>query len=188
MAKKVSKLAYRYANALRNAATSGSAAGDIQALRNLSDKLLALSSMWERDPKFSASMLNPMFKREERIHALVEVAKLVAFPDSAIGFLHVLVKRDRLSALPEIAIAFKSLVDETAGVIRVDVVTASDIEETERREIGEVLARKLKGDLEFSWSVDKTLIGGIMVSYSGKVLDGSLRGKLAQFERILLAS
>lgn len=87
----------------------------------------------------------------------------------------VLLARDRmLKKVDAIIREFEKTVKKADGVIELDVTTA--------RKIGDTLNQKLKqvfGDkTEITESVDKEIMGGVIVRTGGEILDASLKTQL----------
>ena len=189
MAKKVGKLANRYAKALLGAVERElGSSGSPSPAQKASASLTEFSHIWSDDRTFSVSIQNPMFEKGERMNALVEVAKKAGLEDILVRFLRVVFERDRIALLPEIAAAFAEQADESAGLLQVEVTTAREVAADEKATIEKSLVEQLKGSLRFTWKQDAGILGGLVVRYGGKVLDGSLSGKLARLEGKLRAS
>ena len=185
MAKKAGKLATRYARALTAAVEreqGKEGTGSQTAAQRAAAELTAFAKLWQVDAALWAFLGNPMFEKNERANALLEVAKRSGLQDILVRFLQVAFERDRIRYLPEIAESFSQIADAAGGVIQVEVVTARTIKADEQQVIEQGLARQLKGSLKFSWKTDATILGGMVVRYGGKVLDGSLAGRLARIE------
>lgn len=176
----ITKLERRYARALLAAVQRG--AGQ-ESAQQVSAQLLLFADAWERESLLAQSLLNPMFEKGEREKALVELAKRSGMSDIVIRFLQVCFQRDRLDVIPGIAAAFQDEAQRAAGIVPVEVTTAQNISHDEQRMIESTLGAKISGSLRFSWNVDTSLLGGMIVRYQGKVLDGSLTGRLEQIER-----
>lgn len=187
MAKNAGKLASRYARALlRSVQAELGEVGSPTPAQHIARSLDEFADVWKREKEFSGSMLNPMFEKTERSAALLRIAEQAELPELARRFLRVVFERDRIAALPEIAAAFRQQADAAAGVVQVEVVVAKQIDSEEARTIESSLAQQIPGTLEFQWGVDPALIGGLVVKYSGRVLDGSIRGRIERMERNLL--
>lgn len=187
MAKKLGKLANRYAKALFKTLQEDGALPPDQAASLLEH----FAAIWESEAALRNVVLSPMFDIEKRAGVLSTVVKTAGLPDVLQRFLQVLLERDRLAYFPEIAAAFRSVTDEAAGVVKVQVVTARPVSPDERCAIEKNISRQLTAGgvntaAVFSWSEDSSLIGGMIVRYSGQVLDGSIRGRLEKIERGLL--
>jgi F-type H+-transporting ATPase subunit delta len=181
VAKTPGKLANRYAKALLSVVESEGG----KSAQEVAQELTSFADVWNANPKLSDAVINPMFQRGQRLSGLLEIAKTAGLSDLLQRFLRTVFEGDRISALPEIAEAFESIADEAAGVVQVAVTLARDIADDERGAIAEKISQQIEGRLEFSWSTDPDLIGGMLIQYSGNVVDGSLRGRLERIERKL---
>ncbi len=187
MSQNYGKLAQRYAKALLRAVENEQGReGTPTPAQRVAQALAEFAGLWSEVPELSGSLVNPMFAQEERCKALLEIARRAEIPDVAQRFVRLVFERDRIAAFPAIAEAFAELADESAGVQQVVVTVARDISDNESRDIESQLSERIGGNLEFSWSVDPSILGGMVVRYSGKVLDGSLGGKLDRLERQLM--
>ena len=188
MAKHYAKLAQRYAKALMKVVEAEQGvAGSPTPAQQVAAGLGSFADLWRTDRELASSMLNPMFAKDERAAALARLTKEIGLSEVAQRFLNLVFEKDRIVALPEIVDAFVGLADGAAGVVQVQVTVAKELLEQESRDIEARLSQKIGGSLEFSWSVDPKILGGMVVSYSGKVLDGSLGGRLARIERRLMS-
>jgi F-type H+-transporting ATPase subunit delta len=181
MSKRAGKLAKRYARALLRGFTE-----DLTAARKLADELNAFAEKFFAQRELVVSILSPMFDRNERGAALLAVAQSAGLPETGVNFLRTLFERDRLANLREIAAAFRELANAAANVIPVEVVTAQEISKAEADEIANSVAKTLEGSPLFHWSVDPSIIGGMVIKHSGRVVDGSLRGRLERLEQELI--
>ena len=187
MGQNYGKLAQRYANALLRAVESEQGSnGRPTPAQQVAQSLSSFAGLWQEVPEFSGSIVNPMFGQADRRKALLEVARRTALPDVALRFVRLVFERDRIAALPAIAQAFAQLADASAGVQQVEITIAQQVSGDESKDIETQLSRKIGGNLEFSWNIDSSILGGMVVRYSGKVLDGSLGGRLARLERRLM--
>ena len=182
------KLAQRYAKALLKAVIEEQgAAGSPSPAQQLAAPLLAFAALWEQEKELAAAITNPMFGAEDRLKALLKVAEQQNIPDLGRRFLRVLFERERIAALPAVARAFAAAADAMAGVVSVEVIVASDAALGEKQRMEEEMGKRIPGKLRFSWSVDPSLVGGMMIKYQGKNIDGSVRGRLERLEQRLRA-
>jgi len=189
MAKNIGKLAQRYAKALLIAISNElGTEGKPTPAQGIAVALSGFAQAWQDEKEFSGSILNPMFKKGQRLKALLELAKHAGLSDVSQRFLVVVFERDRIAALPEIVAAFSKQADKAAGVVQVEVTVARDLEQNESQQIEQSLGEQIEGELEFSWNVDQALIGGMLVRYGGCVLDGSVSGRLDRIEKKLLGT
>ncbi|MFC1658233.1 F0F1 ATP synthase subunit delta, partial [Candidatus Omnitrophota bacterium] len=67
------------------------------------------------------------------------------------------------------------------GGLRVEAVSAYPLSDGHKQEIEQVIQKRLGGqELEFSFKVDEGIIAGLVLNFSGRVVDGSLSNRLRQ--------
>lgn len=106
-----------------------------------------------------------------------------AFQDRAprlfVHFLHALVAHGRQTLIPEIAQEYHALVDEAEGRMHATVTVAREPDEATRATIATQLSRAFGKQVVPHYSVNPSIIGGIVVRAGDTVLDGSVRRRLA---------
>jgi F-type H+-transporting ATPase subunit delta len=101
-------------------------------------------------------------------------------------FVTELVQNKRLEALPEIAALFEDFRAELEQSAEVSVTTAYALDDAQRQTLVSQLGRKLGRKVAIgSVTVDKTLIGGVVVRSGDIVIDASVRGKLGKLSATL---
>ena len=134
---------------------------------------------------FIALLEAPGLTPEEKQRVVAEV-----LPDAeelAANLLLLLIERRAVSLAPQIAVRFRELVDAHRGIQRVQVASALPLSDDERQRITAELSRMFEGQVRLTEAVDPSLIGGLLVRVGDRVLDGSVRGRLAALKRSLAA-
>lgn len=109
-------------------------------------------------------------------------------PQLFLRFVSVLVDKRRQTLLPEIAEAYRGLVDERMGRVRVQVAISHLPDEALQAEIGNALARRLGRTVIPTFTVDPELLGGLVVKVGDEILDGSVRTRAARLRRAMMAA
>lgn len=99
--------------------------------------------------------------------------------DAGANFVRLLVENRRLNLLPEIVAQYETLKAEAEARVEATAVTAFPLEAAQLKILGEALKRKLGREVNLTTEVDKTLMGGIVIRAGDLVIDGSIRGRLA---------
>ena len=99
--------------------------------------------------------------------------------DQGANFIHLLVDNRRLALLPEIVAQYESLRAEAEARVEATVISAFPLEAAQLDSLGEALKRRLGREVNLTTEVDKTLMGGIVIRAGDLVIDGSVRGRLA---------
>jgi len=102
------------------------------------------------------------------------------------GMLAVLTKNSRLNLLTGIAAAYRQLLDDRAGRIRVKVTAAVALSEAQKAALVSTLAARLKQQPVLAVSVDPALIGGMIVQIGDRVIDTSIRTRINTLRTLML--
>ena len=101
------------------------------------------------------------------------------------NFLKLLVHNNRLSLLPTIAKLFEAYKAEDEGYVEVEVFTAYAFTKEAKQDFAAKLTKFMNKKVHMNVSVDKTLIGGVLVRAGDKVIDGSIKGQLQNMQKAL---
>jgi F-type H+-transporting ATPase subunit delta len=101
-------------------------------------------------------------------------------------FLLVVVDKRRQRMLREIAGAYGDLVDELHGQVRARITLADTPDARLRQEVIASLERRLGKRVIPTWETDPEMIGGVVVRVGDRILDGSMRRRIASLKRQLL--
>jgi F-type H+-transporting ATPase subunit delta len=105
----------------------------------------------------------------------------------ATNFLKVLVDNGREEILEEVLGRYEQLVKEHLGRIEVQVTTAVELSEEQFDSLKERLGRVLEGrEIILDTNVDSDLIGGAVFQFGGRMMDGSIRGRLESLREGML--
>lgn len=131
---------------------------------------------------------NPVVSHEAKKQILNKVVKSQINAET-FKFLMVLIERDRINLLTAVISNYLNLVYETASVKMVDIVTASELNNTQK----DNLVQKLKEltnarEVRLTITVEPSLIGGFLIKTESKILDFTVKNQLTQLAKHLDAT
>ncbi len=94
------------------------------------------------------------------------------------NFIRLLAEYNRLPVLPDIARLFESYCAEHEKNMKVQVISAIELDDSYQQKLTTSLANRLKRQVVLQCEVDPDLLGGVIVKAGDVVMDGSVRGKL----------
>lgn len=174
-----SGLAERYASALFDLAKEQDARDPVGA--DLDD-LVRLAG---ENPDLRRLIASPVIGREAQARAVVAVAERAGAHDLTRKFLGVLAGKGRLFALPDVARAFRARAAKDRGEVAAEVVSAVPLDEGQLKVLNEAVSRQAGRAVTLAASVDPGLIGGLVVRIGSRMIDASLRTKIARLETSL---
>jgi F-type H+-transporting ATPase subunit delta len=106
---------------------------------------------------------------------------------SSTNFLKVLSDNGREEILEEVLGRYEELVKEYLGRVEVGVTTAVELSEDQIDRLRDRLAGVLEGrEIILETKVDPDLIGGAVFRFGGRMMDGSIRGRLESLREGML--
>ena len=106
---------------------------------------------------------------------------------STTNFLKVLSDNGREEILEDVLRQYEELVKEHLGRIEVEVTTAVELSEDSERRLKERLGKVLEGrEVILETRVDPDLLGGAVFRFGGRMMDGSIRGRLESLREGML--
>ncbi len=96
------------------------------------------------------------------------------------GLIDVVLEKERVEVLQGAADVFIELADEAAGVVRASIEVAWEPDEALRQRMQEGLTRLVGAPVVIDYHLRPELIGGARVHVGGRLIDGSLSGRLGQ--------
>ena len=175
----VTKVAYRYAQALIDLATEKKVVEDVYSDMNQ----LADVSTESRD--FRALLNSPVIswhKKQEIFKALFENK----ISEMSLGFMNLIAKNSRENLLPEIAEGYIQLYKKSKNIHEVYVTSATTLDQATKDKIVEKIKAQVNGTIELTETVDPELIGGFIVRMDDKQIDASIASQLADLRNVLL--
>ena len=151
------------------------------------DGLNALGAMLA-DSATNELVSDPKLSDDQIYDLLTGVLGGKKIPAELAGLLRVVVENGRLDALSEIATQVRTLKNESEGVADAYIETAFPLKAAEVAGLVKSLANKFPGvKLNPVVTVNPSLIGGVTIRVGDKVLDGSVRARLAKMQAALTA-
>lgn len=153
-------------------------------LEQWSEMLAALQTI-VRDPTAAGLISNPRVDDEELAKLIVDVGG-DRFTSSLVNLVRLLVENNKLSLVPELVTAFNEQRSRHEGRSDVRVISAFELTAEQEQRIAEAMGKRLGTEVTLSVSVDRNLIGGVVVRAGDLVIDASLRGRLDQLSQSLI--
>lgn len=140
---------------------------------------LSVSAAVAQQDAMLKTLASPGLTSAQKAQTFIEVCGDAA-NDKAGNFLRVLADNKRLDLLPEISALFELYKSNREKAIDVHVATAFELSGDLETKLAKALSAKLDREVTVQSSVDKSLLGGIVVHAGDTVIDGSVRGRLAK--------
>jgi F-type H+-transporting ATPase subunit delta len=145
---------------------------------------LAFMSAVLKNEDISVVIDNPKVSKQRLSALMLDICQEHVNQENE-NFLKLLVLNNRLGLLPSIAGLFEAYKAEDEGYVEVEVSTAYTLSKDAKQNVTTTLEKTLGKKIHMNVTVDKSLIGGILVRAGDRVIDGSIRGRLQQLAKRL---
>ncbi len=149
---------------------------------------------WSQDLAFMSAVLgdkdisvvidNPKINKQQVTTFVLDICH-GQIDGEAENLIQLHVHNKRLSLTPVIARLFEVYKAEDAGYIDVDVFVAYAFSDEDEPDFISTLEKALVKKVNMKVTVDKSLIGGVLVRAGDRVIDGSIKGQLQQMQKTL---
>lgn len=158
-------------------------AKETAATAKWSEILTFLSAVMENKEMFALAK-NPKVRKDGLKALFLEISHGHIDNEGA-NFLKLLLQNNRLPLLLEITKIFEELKAEDEGYIEAEVLTAFPFSKEAQKQFTATLEKTLNKKVHMKVSVDKSLIGGVLVRAGDRVIDGSIKGQLQHLQKAL---
>lgn len=147
------------------------------SMKELDEELNALSGIFSANPELTEVLCAPTVTDEEKLSLIKSVFE-GRVSDTVFNFLCVLSEKNRCRYLPGIAEEFRNGYYEAAGIAEATVTTVIPLKDDARDRLKAKLEKKYGKTVILREKIDPSIIGGMIVSSGGFMMDGSVKTKL----------
>lgn len=131
-----------------------------------------------KNPDLLKFLSHPNINKEEKIYVIENIFK-ERVSDTLVGFLVIVVQKDRYNDLNGIFEYFIAKVREYKNIGVTSIISAVELTNVQKKQVEQRLLQTTKySQLESSFHVDKSLIGGLVIRIGDRVVDSSIKTKL----------
>jgi len=135
------------------------------------------------NPDYQKLLDTPALPKAEKL-ALIDEA-FVGIDEYVLTLLRILCEQRSVYLFPKVADSFAMLYDEAMGIERVEAITAVSMTDKQLEAMKKKLEAITGKTVIIKNAVDSSIIGGVVLRYSGIQLDGSIKTRLEDFRKNL---
>lgn len=169
-----------YAGVLLNSALEQ---GGQERVLEVRDQLEQVLAIYRGNADLRDALSNPALSAEQR-HTLAE-GVFEGIDPLIRSVIAVMAERENLGQLSQVANAYRDASEEKLGVCVVDVTTVVELDDELRKVITEKLSKDLGKSVVLREHIDKSILGGIIMSTHGKRIDASVATQLERTRNVL---
>lgn len=178
----MASVAGRYASALFELAD------DENNVATVEKDLATFLSLYDESEDLRRVVRSPVIDADQQGRALGALFDKAGIGQLTQNFFKLITKNRRLFAAPDMARAFQTLAARSRGEVSADVTSARALNDEQIAALKARLKEGMGKDVQLSLRIDPSLLGGLIVKVGSRMVDGSLRTKLANMRAALAGS
>ena len=160
-------------------------AAEEQKDQELLQELQLLCQQFQENPKYLELLGTPTLSKPERLHIVDEALK-GKVDGYLISFLKILIERGAVQEFSQCAQQYEKQYHKVHHIARATAVTAVPLTEELSNRLRDKLQQVTGKTILLSNRVDPAVLGGVSIEMDGKLMDDSLRTRLAVLRENLL--
>jgi F-type H+-transporting ATPase subunit delta len=169
-------IARRYAEALADVATARN------QVEKIDDDVRVFAEMIASSPELHDIFASPIVSKTDKLRVLEALIERMRPDQMTANLLRTMLSHDRLHYLSEVYAQFRRAMNEREGLIVAEVTTSAEVGRAEHEILGRTLERMTGKRVEFKFTIDPSLIGGVVTRIGSVVYDGSVRTQLQEIK------
>lgn len=150
------------------------------------EEIMQIRQILAQNTDFKKFMNHPKILKEEKTEVIENVFK-GRISDELTGFLTLIVAKDRYNEIDAILDYFLTEIKKLKGIGVAYVTTASETGGEQRAKVEQKLLETTGyRQMEMHYSVDESLIGGMVIRIGDRVVDSSIKTRLSELTRQLM--
>ncbi|WP_286724166.1 F0F1 ATP synthase subunit delta, partial [Pelotomaculum sp. PtaB.Bin117] len=165
-------VAGRYSAALYDLAVESNQVDQIE------EELKAVDTILQENTDLQKVLYHPQITAAAKKELLDQLFK-GKISELTLNFIKLLVDRRRETFLGDIASEFIAKANAARNIVEVRVTSVVDLKDQEKGEFDQLLAKLTGKKVQVSYATDPSLLGGVLIRIGDKVIDGTIKAKLA---------
>ena len=171
-------IAVKYAEALFNVAKK-------EGKQDVFLKDLEKIAVLLENNKLCAILFNPSISKDELVACLDEFHKKLAVDKNVGNFLLTVGRNSKLTLFGKMVEKFAKLCKNAKNILDVEIITARQMSDAANDNIISNLEERLKQKIIAKTTINKNILGGVVIKVGSKIIDLSVANQLKQIENNL---
>lgn len=146
------------------------------------EEVKALKEAFTDGDDFLSFMKHPQVTKEEK-QRVVDSSLKDKVSEELLNFLNIIIQKDRFADIVDIFDYYIDEVKELKGIGTAYVTTPMALSEIQKSNVKEKLLKTTKyNELEMEYTIDESLIGGMIIRIRDRIIDSSIKSSLEKLK------
>ena len=152
--------------------------------KTILEELAVLKNVFSENPEYAKLLSAPDIPKQERCGVLDEAFRGKVHP-YVLNFLKILTEKGYIRQFPDCCRAFCGFYNEDNGILVVKALSAVALTAEQVEKLTAKLEATTGKTIDLQCSVDPAMLGGLRLSYDGKLVDGTVKTRLDSIGKLL---
>ncbi len=158
---------------------------EAKGLKALEADVTALGEALKASADLRALISSPIYSRDEQIRAIGAVASKMKLSPILTNTLGLMGQNRRLFVVPQLVSALEAMIADEKGEVTAEITAAEALTKAQSDKLAKSLSASVGKTVKLNTTVDDSLIGGLIVKVGSKMIDTSIRSKLASLQNAM---
>ncbi|MEM1130886.1 MAG: F0F1 ATP synthase subunit delta [Pseudomonadota bacterium] len=169
----------------RYAAAVFELAQDDNTLATLEADVDALDTALAESGDLAAMVQSPVYSRDQQQHAIASIASAMGLSPVTGNTLALMASKRRLFVLPQLIEQLRAMIADAKGEVTAEITAATALTDAQRDRLASVISSNVGKNVKVITTVDESLIGGLIVKVGSRMIDTSIKAKLANLQNVM---
>lgn len=155
-----------------------------KAEREYEKALKLIKEAFLSESYYEQLLSSPSIPLSQRLSA-IEAAFADIVPTHVLSYLQLLCEKGRMNCFIGSVDEYCALVDAAERISKASVISAVPLTDDEKEKLKLRLEQTYNCKVNLEYSVDETLLGGLIVELDGKIMDGSVKNRLREIKEVI---
>ena len=155
------------------------------APKDVDSQLSGFLATWDASSELREVFEDPSVPATQKIAALDKMQSGLGLAPQVRNFLAVLIEHDRIASIHEVVAEYRKELQSRLGIHQAEVTTARTLNAADKTALLDQVAKLAKGQVEASFKLDPSILGGVVVRIGSTVYDGSVLGRVERLKEEL---
>lgn len=148
-------------------------------------ELTALQTAFSEQPEFLKLLASSNVAKQERLEIIDSSFRGKVQP-YVLNFLKLLTEKGYIAHFADCCKAYREQYNEDKGILQVRAVSAIALTEAQKETLTQKLTAITGKEIHLVCKEDKSVLGGVRLSYNGVQVDGTVQSRLQAMEKALI--
>jgi len=140
---------------------------------------------WDESAQLREVFEDPSVPVPQKLAVLDKMKGQLKLAPQVRNFLAVLIEHDRIGSVHDVVAEYHKELQQRLGIHQAEITTARKLTSEDRAALLEHVGKLAQGQVEASFKLDESILGGVIVRIGSTVYDGSVLGRVERLKEEL---